>query len=192
MAENSEWRLPVLSDEQKNWVVDARASGMSFEELTVHFQEVYPSYATDIPKAIFPPLFTHRLKKMLNSSDSSAKYYLDAKNQGEIPINIEAVPLVVSHVRLLCYQRLWDETPARTLQRVIETQDGEERIYKENTRERLAILTEFRKELEMLDLLKKKDKSDTVGEDGEEVKVVREGGSLWEAKDASTDPESAQ
>ena len=129
---------------------------------------------------------------MLNSSHSSAKYYLDAKNQGDIPINIEAVPLVVSHVRLLCYQRLWDETPARTLQRVIETQDGEERIYKENTRERLAILTEFRKELEMLDVLKKTDKSDTVGEDGEEVKVVREGGSLWETKDASTDPEQAK
>ena len=192
MAENSEWRLPVLSDEQKNWVVDARASGMSFEELTVHFREVYPSYATDIPKDVFPRLFTHRLKKILNSSNSSAKYYLEAKEQGEIPIDIEAVPLVVPHIRLLCFQRLWDETPTRTLQRVIQTKDGEVLIYKENTRERLAILTEFRKELELLDLLKTKGKSDPLGGDGEDVKVVREGGSLWEKKDASTDPEQAK
>ena len=145
MAENSQWRLPALSEEQKNYLVDARASGMSFDEITEHFREVYPDYATDIPKDVFPNLFKYRISQILNCSQSSAKFHLQAKQHGETPINIEAVPLVLPHVRLLCYQRLWDDTPVRTLQRVVQTADGEERVYKDNTRERLAILTEFRK-----------------------------------------------
>lgn len=154
MSESSQWQLPDLSEEQKNYVVDARASGMSFDEITQHFREVYPDYAPDIPEDVFVKSFGYRIKQMLNNSRSAAKAYLEAKQDGEIPINVEAVPLVQTHVRLLCYQRLWDETPPQMLQRVIETPDGNvERIYKSNARERLAILAEFRKELQLLELL---------------------------------------
>ena len=106
MAENSQWQLPALSDAQKDFLVDARASGMSFDEITKHFREVYPDYATDIPTDVFPNLFSYRIKQILNCSQSSAKFFLEAKQLGETPINVEAVPLVMPHVRLLCYQRL--------------------------------------------------------------------------------------
>ena len=185
MAENSEWRLPALSDEHKDWIINARAVGMSYEEITVHFQEVYPDYATDIPSDVFPPLFTHRIKVMLDSSQSSAKHFLDAKKNGEIPIAIEAIPLTIPHIRLICYQRLWDETPARTLQRVVETADGEVKVYKENTRERLAILTEFRKELELLGMGSENNTPFGDPARTDDIKLVKNSG-LWESKDADT------
>ena len=51
------------------------------------------------------------------------------------------------------YQQLWNETSTRQLQRVIQTADGEKKVYKANTRYRLAILREYRKELKVLGLL---------------------------------------
>lgn len=191
MAENSQWRLPALSEEQKNYLVDARASGMSFDEITKHFREVYPDYATDIPTGVFPNLFKSRLQRILDHSQSSAKTFLEAKQSGEVPINIEAVPLVLPHVRLLCYQRLWDDTPVRTLQRVVQTADGEERVYKDNTRERLAILTEFRKELQLLDLLPSQHSAGSGGSSApsepEVVELVPGGSSMWSKPDADTE-----
>ena len=178
------YRLTPLSDEQKHWAIDARAAGMSFEEIADHFREVYPDYGSDIPSDVFPHLFTHRLKRMLNTSSASAKQYLETKKLGDTPINIEALPLVVPHVRLLAYQRLWDETPARTLQRVVDTAEGEVRVYKENTRERLAILTEFRKELEILGIVENRSgKKVSNLADSEDVVEVIESGDLWGTED---------
>ncbi len=193
MAENSQWRLPALSEEQKNYLVDARASGMSFDEITKHFREVYPDYATGIPTGVFPNLFKYRISQILNNSQSSAKFQLEAKQHGETSINVEAVPLVLPHVRLLCYQRLWDDTPVRTLQRVVKTADGEERVYRDNTRERLAILTEFRKELQLLELLPSQQNAGSGGSSApnepETVELVKGGSSMWSKPDANTEQE---
>ncbi len=184
MAENSQWKFPPLTDEMKNWIIDARAMGTPFEEITHHCRDMFPEYATDIPKDVFPQLFTYRLKRILNSSQSSAKFFLEAKQNGEIPINVEAVPLVIPHIRLLCYQQLWDETSPRTLQRVVKTADGEEKVYKDNTRERMAILAAFRKELEILGILKPRDKSNPLSEDDDEVvEIIEGGGNLWSDPD---------
>ena len=146
-------QLPVLSDNQKAWLIDARANGLSFAEMAGHFRDVFPDYAEDldIPDDIFEKLFTFRVKQLLNNSQSSAKLYLDAKQNGELPINVEGIPLFIARIRLACYQRLWDETPARTLQRIIKRENGEEvEIWKDNTKERLSILSEVRKELQFL------------------------------------------
>ena len=175
------YQLSPLSEEQKAWVIDTRASGMSFEEIADHFREVFPDYGKDIPSDVFPNLFVHRLKKILDSSQSSAKFYLEGKQRGETPINVEVLPLVMPHIRLLCYQRLWDETPARTLQRVIDTADGEVKVYKENTRERLAILTEFRKELQTLGILE--DKSNTHASGQEVPTKIVTGKNPWETEE---------
>ena len=107
MAENSQWRLPTLSDAQKSWLIDARASGMSFDEMTEHFRDVFPEYAPDIPADVFLEIFGYRIKQILNCSRSSAKMFLEAKKLGEFPINVEAIPVVQPHVRFLYYQRLW-------------------------------------------------------------------------------------
>lgn len=41
---NSQWRLPVLSDEQKDRLVDAWACGVSFA--------VFPDYVPNIPEDV--------------------------------------------------------------------------------------------------------------------------------------------
>ena len=153
MPTHSQWRLPALSDAQKDDLINARACGLSFDEITSTFRDVFPDYAPDIPKDAFEKLFKYKLGRLLNHSQSNAKYILEAKRNGEIPINVKAIPIVMPHVRLQYYQQLRDETPTRTLQRVGQTADGEKKVYKANTRYRLAILREYRKELEVLGLL---------------------------------------
>lgn len=153
MPTHSQWRLPALSDSQKDEIINARACGLSFDEITSTFRDVFPDYAPDIPEDAFEKLFKYKLGRLLNHSQSNAKYILEAKRNGEIPINVEAIPIVMPHVRLQYYQQLWDETPTRTLQRVVQTADGEKKVYTDNTRDRLVILREYRKELEVLGLL---------------------------------------
>ena len=192
MSDSSQCQLPDFSDEQKNYVVDARASGMSFDEITKHFREVYPDYAMDVPEDVFAKHFGYRIKQILNNSRSSAKSHLEAKQDGQIPINLEAIPLAQTHIRLLCYQRLWDETPVRSLQRVIDTQNGEERVYKNNTRERLAILKEFRRELQLLGLIPASDGGTPTPSDSGEPSpelVTGGGGVFGSTPDADTEQE---
>ena len=187
MTTNSSWELPKLSDEQKTWLIDARAIGMTYEEIPTHFREKYPTYADEIPDDVFPGLFKTRIKKMLNTSINAAKQLVDAKKVGELPVDPGVIPLVDDVVRLLAFQRLWDETPPQTLVRVIETEDGEERLYKSNTRERLAILAEVRKELQILGILSSKpaEPEPSANQRPEEVPKVVMGGNLWDKRNAN-------
>ena len=123
MPTHSQWRLPPLSDAQKDDLIDARLR-LSFDEITSTFRDVFPDYAPDIPEDAFEKLFKYKLGRLLNHSQSNAKYILESKGNGEIPINVEAIPIVMPYVRLQYYQQLWDETPTRTLQRVVQTADG--------------------------------------------------------------------
>ena len=109
---------------------------------------MYPGYAPEIPEDKLVPLLTHRLGQMINASPGSAKYYLATKQNGEVPTNFEAIPIAQPHVRLKLYQELWDATPARSVKGYAKCGEDEQvPIYRENTRERLAILSEVRKEL---------------------------------------------
>ncbi len=176
MSENSQWRLPALSDEQKHWLVDARASGMDYAKITDHFREVFPGYAPDIPSDVFPGLFTYRLKRILDGSQSGWKALLAAKQRGELPINVGVVPIANPQVRQTYYQQIWDETPAQSLHRVVETEDGVKEFYKENTRERLAILAQSCTEFGL-----KADNSEEnpLAEEAEEVIELIDSAGIW-------------
>lgn len=193
----SQWELPVLSDAQKNHLVNARACGLSFDEITSTFREVYPDYAPNIPDDVFEKYFRSRVKQYLNSSQSKGKYLLEAKQRGEIPVDVGAVPLVLPHVRLGCYQRLWEETQTRTLVRAVKTENSEILVYKDNTRDRIAILDSFRKEIQLLGIVptyhslsERKPLSDD-----ELVKILEEDGDnktledIWDEGDSDADTE---
>lgn len=146
----SEWKLPALSDEQKDWVIDARACDMTFAEIAGHFQAMYPDYAPDIPEEVLVPLLSERLGQIINASAASAKYFIDAKRNGETPTNIEAIPLTRPHVRLLYLQRLWENTPDRSIQKCIEYAGEEIPVYRYNIKDKLSILAAIRREIEEL------------------------------------------
>ena len=150
MADNSQWRLPALDDKQKEWVIDARALGMSYDEITAHFQEMFSEFVAEanIPEDIFPKLFTYRTKHMLYSESSSASCVLEAKQFGEIPINTNAIPLVNPHIRLMAYQRMFDELPLREVVREAEVEGEVVPVYSNNAPVKLSILKEIEKLLE--------------------------------------------
>lgn len=109
---SSPCQLPMLSDEQYDWAVDARACGMEFNEIASKFIDMFPDYGA--PSNISSEDLVLRLEtrikdRLKDSSVASAKYYLEAKQRGELPINIEALPLVQPHIQILYMQRLLDD-----------------------------------------------------------------------------------
>lgn len=111
MSDKNPLRLPKLSDTQKLWIIEMRAMGMAYEEIAGSFREVYTDYVPDIPQETFIPAFGDRIRSYINCSQPSAKAYIDAKSAGELPINIEALPMCFAHVRIMRLSRLLDKIP---------------------------------------------------------------------------------
>ena len=139
-------KLGHFDEYQKTYVIACIATEQSIKASIKNFQEVFPDFGAGLDKNTLEYKLARRISDIKRKNALEIEAYREFALHSELH-QVAYIPIIYAEVRQHYLQRMFDETPDRSLKGVSKDENGKEtRIYKSHTLEKLLILRKIRKE----------------------------------------------